>query len=358
MWAVCQQRTIDLADPAHRLRVGADHADDAAVVEDVLGADRLGPDAALGEGHVLGDRPRQVMADHQHVEVLVDRVDGERPGRVGARGQDVGQAGDLDDVRGVAAAGPLGVVGVDRPALDRGDRVLDEPGLVERVGVDGDLDVVLVGHRQAGVDGGGRGAPVLVELQAAGAGLGSGRPSGSGRLPLPLPRKPTLIGSPSAAWSIRIDVPGARACRSSPRCRWPSPVPPPISVVMPEAMAVSICCGQMKWMWRVDAAGRADHALAGDDLGARPDDQPRVDARLGQRVARLADGHDPAVADADVALDDPPVVDDHRVGDDQVAVRRAHRLVAAGTGPGRRGSTCRRRRSTPRRRRRSPSRSR
>ena len=80
-----------LADPAHRLRVGAHHADDAAVVKDVLGADRLGPDAALGERHVLGDASRQVMADHQHVEVLVDRVDGERPRGVGARGQDVGQ---------------------------------------------------------------------------------------------------------------------------------------------------------------------------------------------------------------------------------------------------------------------------
>ena len=78
---------------------------------------------------------------------------------------------------------------------------------------------------------------------------------------------------------------------------------------------------------RVDAAGRADPALAGDDLGARPDHQPRIDAALGQRVAGLADGHDPALPDADVALDDPPVVDDHRVGDDQVAVRRAHRLV-------------------------------
>ena len=27
------------------------------------------------------------------------------------------------------------------------------------------------------------------------------------------------------------------------------PVPPPISVVIPAAMATSICCGQMKWMW-------------------------------------------------------------------------------------------------------------
>ena len=49
--------------------------------------------------------------------------------------------------------------------------VVDEAGLVERVGVDGDLDVVLVGHLQAGVDDGERRAPVLVELQAAGPGL-------------------------------------------------------------------------------------------------------------------------------------------------------------------------------------------
>ena len=41
-------------------------------------------DAALGEGHVLGDAGVQVVADHQHVEVLVERVDGERPRRVGA----------------------------------------------------------------------------------------------------------------------------------------------------------------------------------------------------------------------------------------------------------------------------------
>ncbi len=27
------------------------------------------------------------------------------------------------------------------------------------------------------------------------------------------------------------------------------PVPPPISVVTPEASASSTCCGQMKWIW-------------------------------------------------------------------------------------------------------------
>ncbi len=93
----------------------------------ILGADGLGPDAALGEGHVLRDTAREVVAYHQHVEVLIDRVDGERTGRVGAGGKDVGQPGDTDDVRGVAAAGTLGVEAVDRPALHRGDRIGKEP---------------------------------------------------------------------------------------------------------------------------------------------------------------------------------------------------------------------------------------
>ena len=67
----------------------------------------------------------------------------------------------------------------------------------------------------------------------------------------------------------------------------------------------------------VDAAGGDDQAFAGDDLGARADDD--VDAGLGVGVAGLADGRDAAALEADVGLDDAPVVDDQRVGDDAVA---------------------------------------
>ena len=74
------------------------------------------------------------------------------------------------------------------------------------------------------------------------------------------------------------------------------PVPPPISVVMPEAMAVSICCGQMKWIW-VSTPPAVTISLGRDDLGARADHQPRIDAALGERVAGLADRDDPALAD-------------------------------------------------------------
>jgi hypothetical protein len=73
----------------------------------------------------------------------------------------------------------------------------------------------------------------------------------------------------------------------------------------------------------VDAAGGDDVAFAADDLGARADDD--VHARLGVGVAGLADGHDAPALQADVGLDDAPVVDDQRVG--QHAVHRASARV-------------------------------
>ena len=116
-------------------------------MQNVLGGDRLLADAAFGEGEVLGNAPVEVMADHEHVEMLVERVLRIGPRRVGGRGQHVGQARDLHDVGRVAAARALGVEGVDGAALERLDRVLDEAQFVQRIGVDHDLDVVIVGDR-------------------------------------------------------------------------------------------------------------------------------------------------------------------------------------------------------------------
>src|SRR4029453_3662233 len=91
----------------------------------------LGADGGVGEGEILGDLGIEVVANHEHVEMLVHGVDGERHGGVGRRGEAVGLATDLDDVGGVPAARALRVVGVDGPALERADRVLDEARLVQ-----------------------------------------------------------------------------------------------------------------------------------------------------------------------------------------------------------------------------------
>jgi hypothetical protein len=75
----------------------------------------------------------------------------------------------------------------------------------------------------------------------------------------------------------------------------------------------------------VDGAGGEDLAVAGDDLGGRTDHQVGVHAVHRVGVAGLADADDAAVAHADVGLDDAPVVEDDRAGDDQVG-----RAVGAG----------------------------
>ena len=137
------------------------------VVEQVLGGDSGRPDPALGEGQVLGHRRVQVVADHQHVEVLVDGVDRVRTGRVGRRRQEVARAATLDDVRGVASAGALGVVAwIARPAMAA--RVDSTKPASFKVSVwMRRLQRRLVANPQAGVDGRRRGAPVLVQLEPA-----------------------------------------------------------------------------------------------------------------------------------------------------------------------------------------------
>ena len=101
------------------------------------------------------------------------------------------------------------------------------------------------------------------------------------------------------------------------------PVPPPTMVVTPEGQRLVDLLRADEVDVAVDRAGGDDHALGGDDLGAGPDDD--VHARLHVRVAGLADGADARAAQADVGLDDAPVVDDQRIGDHAV-----HRLGRAG----------------------------
>src|SRR5256886_6102208 len=71
----------------------------------------------------------------------------------------------------MSAPGALGVKGVDGAALEGLDGILDEARLVERVGVDHHLHVVVVGDRKAAVDRRRRGTPVLVQLERTGAAL-------------------------------------------------------------------------------------------------------------------------------------------------------------------------------------------
>ena len=205
------------------------------VVQHVFGGNGLAANAALGKRHVLGNVLVEVMAHHQHVQMLVERVHRKRTRRVRGAREHVRFAADPDDVGRVPAAGALGVIRVDRSSLERGDRIIHVAGFVQRVGVDRHLHVETVGLRQAAVDRGRRRAPILVQLQPdrsrANLLFQALRHRG-----IALAEKPEVHGQRIGGRSISSTcrAPGVQVVALVPVA---GPVPPPMKVVTPLASA-------------------------------------------------------------------------------------------------------------------------
>ena len=255
-----------------------------------------------------------MVAHHQHVEVLLQRVARVGARWVGAAGQHIGLPADANDVGGVAAAGPFGVEGVDGAAGDGADRVLHEAGLIEGVGVDAHLHVELIGHREAAIDRRRGGAPVLVQLKAAGPGadlfLQGGRGAGVAlaeeaqvhRQPLGgLEHAGQVEGAGGAGGGVGAGGRAGAAAQQGGDATGQGR----FDLLGADEMDVG-----------VDGAGGDDVALAGNRLGARAHDD--VDPIGDVGVARLADRTDTAVAQADVGLNNAPPIEDQGIGDHRV----------------------------------------
>eukprot|EP01022_Parablepharisma_sp_SALTPOND_P030350 TRINITY_DN760_c2_g1_i1.p2 TRINITY_DN760_c2_g1~~TRINITY_DN760_c2_g1_i1.p2 ORF type:complete len:1290 (-),score=479.69 TRINITY_DN760_c2_g1_i1:1065-4934(-) len=318
-----------LAHATHGLRVGRHHRDRADVMQDVFSGDGLAADARFGKGDVFGDGRVQVMADHQHVQVFVERIDREGTRRIGGGGQHVALAHGRNDVRRMAATGTLGVEGVDGTVLEGGQGVLQEATFIEGIGVDGHLDVHAVGHSQAVVDGRRGGAPVLVQLQADGAGadLFFQRQR---QADIALAQEAQVHREGIGRRQHGVDVPGTGRAGGRRRAHGRSGAATDhggdaahqrfLDLLRADEVDVA-----------VDTAGGDDHAFARDDLGGAADGHRHAGLDVG--IAGLADAGDAARLDADVRLDDAPVVDDERIGDDGVhhvgvgALRLAHAIA-------------------------------
>lgn len=107
-------------------------------------------------GHLQRDAGVEMMAHHQHVQMLVNRVDGVRSRGIGKRGQTANGPSRTNDVRGRR---------VDYEVFERSNSMLNKAGFVEIVPMNGDLDVILIGNTQAGINGPRGGSPVFMQLQ-------------------------------------------------------------------------------------------------------------------------------------------------------------------------------------------------
>ena len=110
--------------------------------------------------------------------------------------------------------------------------------------------------------------------------------SAAGFEALPLPAKPRFIGNASAASIMRAmcQGPGVQVVAKVPVA---GPVPPPSIEVTPRHQRFLDLLRADEMDVGVEAAGGEDLALAGDHLGARPDDDRHAGLDVG--IAGLAD---------------------------------------------------------------------
>ena len=128
--------------------------------------------------------------------------------------------------------GSFGVKCVNGSALEGRDSIFDKAAFVQRVGVDENLDIHLVGHGQTAVDGRGSRTPVFMKFQAACPGFDL-LDEPCRQACIAFAEESKIHGKASAACSIRsmCQGPGVQVVAVVPAA---GPVPPPIMVVRPE----------------------------------------------------------------------------------------------------------------------------
>ena len=214
----------------------------------------------------------------------------------------------------MSAARAFGMERMDRAALHRREGIFDEAALVQRVGMEGDLHVLLVGDGKTIVDRGGRRAPVLMQLQADDTSVNL-LAQRLGLAGVALAEIADIDRQIVGGFEHAVDVPRPRRHRGRKRADGRAGAAADQSRGAARQRLVGLLRRDEMDM-RVDAAGRENLALAGDDIGAGADGDR--DAGLDVGIAGLADRGNAAVLDADVGLHDPPVVEDDRIGDDDI----------------------------------------
>ena len=156
----------DLTDTSHCLGIGAHHAEHTHIVKDILCCDRFRTDTGICKSDIFRDLFVQMVAYHQHVQMLIQSIYSEWHGRVCGRRKDVRGCCCFDDVRCMSAAGTFCMICMDSSSSDGIDGVFYASAFVQSICMDGNLYIIFICHIQAMVDNCRCCAPVLMDLES------------------------------------------------------------------------------------------------------------------------------------------------------------------------------------------------
>ena len=160
----------NLTNSSHGLGVGTHHGKNTHVVQHILCRNRLRTDTAVGKSHIFFVIFIQVMAHHQHIQMLVNSVAGKWHGRIGRRWQHIFTGCCPYDIRCMTAAGTFCMVSMNRSSLEGRHSILYKSPFVQSICMDGYLHIIAVCYRQTSVNGLWSSPPVLMKFQTAGPG--------------------------------------------------------------------------------------------------------------------------------------------------------------------------------------------
>ena len=217
----------------------------------------------------------------------------------------------------MATARTLGVIGVNRTAIDGCDGILDVTTLIECIGVDGHLHIMSLGNVERRTNSSWCRAPVLMNLKTARARselLLDGLLHGA----VALAQKAKIHGEVFYCFEHHLNIPhsGCYGCTIG-------AIRGAYTTTDKRSDSVTQCC--ICLLRRdvvhvaVDTSGRKDEVLARDGIGSRTRNQRGIDTRHNIGVTRLSDACDTAILDTHIGLDNAQHgVEDCHIGNNHI----------------------------------------
>ena len=155
-----------LADSSHCLGIGRNHRECAEVMQNIFRRDGFTANTGFRKRDIFRNGGVEMVTNHQHIEMLIDRIHGVRACWICRRWQHVRQPARSDDIGRMSTTRTFGVISVNSTITNRCQCIFDKTAFVERIGMNSHLRVGLFRHIQAVINRCGGRTPIFMQFQA------------------------------------------------------------------------------------------------------------------------------------------------------------------------------------------------